>query len=181
MRAGKASSACDCGTRQAASCAASGAPARSTRETSERSRRQAAAPIAMKSLSVLAPAARAAARASAANTPAAAACERSRICAPIATPPRKSSVDPGRRNTPCGRFWIGKSQPAACAESTQLRRAGSWVGFSMETPQTKVWAGQVPAQQVIRSGAGCRRRRSSRSPRRCAAARESSTSRSCRS
>lgn len=34
-----------------------------------------------------------------------------------------------RRNTPSGRFWIGKSAPARFADSTQLRRCGSCVSL----------------------------------------------------
>src|SRR6187549_2533215 len=45
---------------------------------------------------------------------------------PSATPPRAA---PSVRNTPNGRFWIGKSVPDALALSTQLRRPGSWVAF----------------------------------------------------
>ena len=50
---------------------------------------------------------------------------RSRIWSPMATPQRNASSAPARRNTAYGRFWMGKSVPAAFAEVTQLRSAGS--------------------------------------------------------
>ena len=37
---------------------------------------------------------------------------------------------PLRRNTANGRFWIGKSLPAALAEASQLRASASWVWLS---------------------------------------------------
>ena len=52
----------------------------------------------------------------------------SRTWSPIATPPRGEA--PLGANTPNGRFWIGKSQPGAFADSTQLRLCGSWVSSS---------------------------------------------------
>ena len=54
---------------------------------------------------------------------------RSTICSPIATPPRNGSSEPRRRNTPNGRFWIGKSVAGTFADPTQLLRAGSWVSL----------------------------------------------------
>src|SRR5438445_1782054 len=52
---------------------------------------------------------------------------RSSTWSPIATPMRKASPLPAGRKRPKGRFWIGKSQPASLAETTQLRSLGSWV------------------------------------------------------
>jgi hypothetical protein len=55
---------------------------------------------------------------------------RSSTWSPMATPMRKASWLPAVRKRPKGRFWIGKSVPAALAEATQLRSFGSWVALS---------------------------------------------------
>src|SRR6267143_1091852 len=45
----------------------------------------------------------------------------------MATPARRFSFEFFRLKMPNGRFWIGKSQPGAFADSTQLFRSGSCV------------------------------------------------------
>ena len=55
------------------------------------------------------------------------------IWSPMATPTRNRWGLPGTRNTPNGKFWIGKSLPGAWAEPTQLRSSGLWVSFSVIT------------------------------------------------
>src|SRR5467141_514128 len=52
---------------------------------------------------------------------------RSKIWSPMATPARGFSFEFFRLKMPNGRFWIGKSQPGAFADSTQLFRSGSCV------------------------------------------------------
>jgi hypothetical protein len=43
----------------------------------------------------------------------------------MATPPRNGSDEPRRRNAANGKFWIGKSAPAAFAEEIQLMALAS--------------------------------------------------------
>ena len=69
----------------------------------------------------------------------------SRIWSPIATPTRGISPLPARRKTPNGRFWIGKSVPGACADSTHETRVGSVVSFT--------WGGVVGRRGVAPAGA----------------------------
>src|SRR5262249_59478006 len=56
---------------------------------------------------------------------------------PIAARPRP--WPPGRRNTPSGRFWIGKSA-WPLAEATQLRRPGACVSSIMTGPNADIAA-----------------------------------------
>ena len=63
---------------------------------------------------------------------------RSRIWSPIATPTRGASSLPARRNTPNGRFWIGKSVAGSCADSTQ-DWSGMWVVQRVVT--RRLWLG----------------------------------------
>src|SRR5215831_4727957 len=129
MCAGTACSTCACGTRQARSLSTCGAPRRSARESASRRLDETLGPIAMNALSAPLAQLAAAAAASPENTPALCAAARSTISPPIATPPRKSSLEPLRRKTPTGRFWIGKSASGAFADSTQLSRPASCVSL----------------------------------------------------
>src|SRR5574337_1897024 len=129
MVAGTAYSAPAWGTRQGHSLASSAEPARRARDRARRRADQAAGPRAMNGFKAGPAQAAAAAAASPPNTPAAWAAARSTIWSPMATPPRKASFERIRRNTAKGRFWMGKSLPAALAEASQLFRPGSWVSF----------------------------------------------------
>src|SRR2546422_4551069 len=51
----------------------------------------------------------------------------------MATPARRASFEFLRLKMPNGRFWTGKSQPGAFADSTQLLRSGSCVSSKMGT------------------------------------------------
>jgi hypothetical protein len=91
----------------------------------------------MKSFSVSRAASASAARAGSSNdVPLEPVCSaaRSSTWSPIAMPPRIGSLVPARRNTPNGRFWIGKSLVGSLAELTQLFSPGSWVSFSRIMP-----------------------------------------------
>src|SRR5690606_4598960 len=50
----------------------------------------------------------------------------------MATPMRNAAEAPFSRNTPKGRFWIGKPFPGRLADSTQLSNDGSCVSFSCD-------------------------------------------------
>jgi len=65
---------------------------------------------------------------------------RSKIWSPMATPARRASFEFLRLKMPNGRFWIGKSQPGAFADSTQLFKPGSCVSSKMGTdPIFLIW------------------------------------------
>src|ERR1700686_1398122 len=49
------------------------------------------------------------------------------MLSPIATPTRAAPPSPRRRKIPKGKFWIGKSDAALLADSTQLCTLESWV------------------------------------------------------
>src|SRR2546430_153945 len=58
----------------------------------------------------------------------------------MATPARRASFEFLRLKMPNGRFWIGKSQPGAFADSTQLLKLGSCVSSKMGTdPIFLIW------------------------------------------
>ncbi|EWS63105.1 hypothetical protein Y695_03665 [Hydrogenophaga sp. T4] len=54
------------------------------------------------------------------------AARRSSTWSPMATPMRHSGSSSTLKR-PNGRFWTGKSLAGSLADSTQLRKAGSWV------------------------------------------------------
>jgi hypothetical protein len=95
------------------------APRRSARDSASRNAMRASAPRAMKALSSPASQPARLAATSAPSRPARFAAGRSTIRSPIATPGRKTSWLPWRRNMPIGRFCSGKSVSAALADSTQ--------------------------------------------------------------
>src|SRR5205085_9093920 len=132
-----------CATRQGSSSLCAGAPSRRARESARRSADHAAEPSAISGLSESPAAACADRAASLPKTPRSTAAVRSTICAPMATPPRKGSCLPRRRNTASGRFWIGNSVSAALADSTQLRSAGSWVSLSVVMTASAPSGGQA--------------------------------------
>src|SRR5438105_1456716 len=132
-----------CATRQGSNIALDGEPSRNARDSAKRSADQAAGPRAISALSESPAAACAGRVASPLKTPRATAAARSTICSPIATPPRKTSFVPRRRNTASGRFWIGNSVSAALADSTQLRSAGSWVSLSVVMTASAPSGGQA--------------------------------------
>ena len=133
MRAGTANSAPAWGTKHVCRAACCDAPSRKARERAKRNADHATDPNAMNMLRLGAQHACAAACAKAPaslKTPLAWAAVKSTIWSPMATPTRKRWGFPGRRNTPNGRFWMGKSQPTSLADATQLHSCGLWVSLS---------------------------------------------------